>query len=125
MRSALRLGLVCGRPQQSRVCLDSNRRPPVVSKQLPSLQMDGWKCRAMSDRMWTENLVVATAPRYCGTVSRCFDLVWYASPSALGRSLLPSVCCAWFPQLKSGWREVVPWRCPAGEKRRERSKKLR
>jgi hypothetical protein len=62
-----------------------------------SLQTDGWKCRAMSDRTWTwtENLVVATtAPRHCGTVSRRFDLVWYASPFALGRSLLPSVCCA-------------------------------
>ena len=33
-----------------------------------SLQTDGWKCRARSDRTWTwtENLVVATtAPRHC------------------------------------------------------------
>lgn len=71
-RSEARARARLGAPQQSQVCL----------------QMDGWKCRAMSDRMWTENLVVATAPRYCGTVSRCFDLVWYASPFCLGPKLV-------------------------------------
>lgn len=85
MRSALRLGLGLVWAPPAVPSLSGFEQATAGREQAAaSLQMDGWKCRAMSDRMWTENLVVATAPRYCGTVSRCFDLVWYASPFCLG-----------------------------------------